>query len=61
MVPRKQGRCSAGQQLEYWKFVDHDHNGIVQAGSKLEEPLIDWTAARFAGEAVPPGCEHKSF
>jgi pimeloyl-ACP methyl ester carboxylesterase len=55
------GRCSAGQQLEYWRFVNHDHNGIMQAGSKLEEPLIDWTAARFAGEAVPPGCEHKSF
>jgi len=55
------GRCSAGQWLEYWKFADHDHNGIVRAGSKMEEPLIAWTTARFAGERQLKGCERKSF
>jgi hypothetical protein len=54
-------RCSAGQWLEYWKFADHDHTDIVRAGSKMEEPLIAWTTARFSGERQPIGCERKSF
>ncbi|MGA2999446.1 alpha/beta hydrolase family protein [Bradyrhizobium sp.] len=55
------GRCYTGQRLEYWTFIDHDHNGIVQPGSKIEEPLINWTVARFAGERQAAGCKHKSF
>jgi pimeloyl-ACP methyl ester carboxylesterase len=56
-----EGRCSAGQRLEYWKFADHDHTDIVRAGSKMEEPLIAWTTERFSGEREPKGCERKSF
>jgi pimeloyl-ACP methyl ester carboxylesterase len=55
------GRCYAGQRLEYWKFADHDHTDIVRVGSKMEDPLIAWTAARFSGESQPKGCGRKSF
>ncbi|RZN13424.1 hypothetical protein CWO90_45050 [Bradyrhizobium sp. Leo121] len=53
-------RCAAGQRLEYWTFVGLDH-GMVQPGSKLEEPLMAWTAARFGGEPPPKGCTRNSF
>ncbi|WP_454619781.1 lipase family protein [Bradyrhizobium cenepequi] len=53
-------RCAAGQRLEYWTFARLDH-GMVQPGSKLEEPLMAWTAARFAGQPPPDGCTRKSF
>lgn len=54
-------RCSAGQRLEYWKFEGRDHGSIVQAGTPLDGPLIEWTTARFAGEPPASGCEQKSF
>jgi pimeloyl-ACP methyl ester carboxylesterase len=53
-------RCAAGQRLEYWTFARQDH-GMVQPGSPLEEPLVTWTAARFAKEPPPAGCTRKSF
>jgi pimeloyl-ACP methyl ester carboxylesterase len=53
-------RCAAGQQLEYWTFARLDH-GMVQPDSKLEAPLIAWTAARFGAEPPPKGCTRKSF
>ena len=53
-------RCAAGQRLEYWTFAGLDH-GMVQPGSPLEEPLMAWTAARFANEPPPAGCTRKSF
>jgi pimeloyl-ACP methyl ester carboxylesterase len=54
-------RCSAGQQLEYWTFAGQDHLTIVQPGTPLEEPLIKWTAARFANKPAPAGCVRESF
>ena len=54
-------RCSAGQRLEYWTFAGRDHFTIVQPGTPLEELLIKWTRARFAGEPQASGCVHKSF
>jgi pimeloyl-ACP methyl ester carboxylesterase len=54
-------RCGAGQRLEYWTFAGRDHGGIVQPGTPLEEPLVAWTAARFAGEPPASGCVRKSF
>ncbi|MCA1457128.1 alpha/beta fold hydrolase [Bradyrhizobium sp. BRP22] len=53
-------RCAAGQRLEYWTFAGLDH-GMVQPGSPLEEPLVAWTAARFANQPLPDGCTRKSF
>ena len=49
-------RCSAGQRLEYWKFEGRDHGSIVQPGSPLDGPLIEWTTARFASEPQASGC-----
>ena len=54
-------RCAAGQRLEYWRFARQDHGSIVQPGTRLEEPLIAWTAARFARQPQPNGCARKSY
>jgi pimeloyl-ACP methyl ester carboxylesterase len=54
-------RCNAGQRLEYWTFFGRDHGTIVQPGTPLEEPLIEWTSARFAGEPNASGCKRKNF
>jgi len=54
-------RCAAGQPLEYWTFAGRDHLTIFQRGAPLEEPLIEWTKARFANEPQVTGCVRKSF
>jgi pimeloyl-ACP methyl ester carboxylesterase len=54
-------RCAAGQRLEYWTFAGRDHITIIQRGTPLEEPLVRWTAARFANEPQATGCVRKSF
>jgi pimeloyl-ACP methyl ester carboxylesterase len=54
-------RCAAGQQLEYWTFAGRDHLTIIQPGTPLEDPLIQWTMARFANEPQATGCVRKSF
>lgn len=54
-------RCAAGQQLEYWTFAGRDHLTIIQPGTPLEDPLINWTMARFANEPQGTGCVRKSF
>lgn len=54
-------RCAAGQRLEYWQIAGRDHGGIVQPGSPLDQPLAEWTAARFSNQPQPSGCSRKSF
>ena len=54
-------RCAAGQQLEYWTFAGRDHLTIIQSGTPLEDPLINWTTVRFANEPRASGCVRKSF
>ena len=54
-------RCAAGQRIEYWRFAGRNHATIVRPGTPLEEPIIAWTAARFAGEPQAAGCSRKSF
>ena len=54
-------RCAAGQRLEYWMFAGLDHGTIVQPGNSLTEPLLAWTAARFANEPQAKGCARRSF
>jgi pimeloyl-ACP methyl ester carboxylesterase len=54
-------RCVAGQRLEYWTFAGLDHGTIVQPGTSLTDPLIAWTAARFASEPQAKGCARRSF
>jgi pimeloyl-ACP methyl ester carboxylesterase len=54
-------RCAAGQRLEYWTIAGLDHGTIVQPGTSLTEPLVAWTAARFANEPQAKGCARRSF
>ena len=54
-------RCAGGQRLEYWRFAGLDHLTIVQPRSPLAEPLVAWTAARFANEPQANGCARRSF
>jgi fermentation-respiration switch protein FrsA (DUF1100 family) len=54
-------RCAAGQRLEYWTFAGLDHGTTVQPGTSLTDPLIAWTAARFANEPQAKGCARWSF
>lgn len=54
-------RCKAGQSLEFWTVAGRDHGTIVRAGTPLEQPLIDWTQARFDGKPQAPGCSTQSM
>ncbi|RZL95758.1 MAG: hypothetical protein EOP76_03450 [Variovorax sp.] len=54
-------RCAAGQRLAYWTIDGLNHGTIVRSGTQLEEPLVAWTAARFAGESPAGGCTRKAF
>lgn len=48
--------CAAGQQVDYRVYEGRDHVPLVEPDSPLVPELIEWTAARFAGEPVDPGC-----
>jgi pimeloyl-ACP methyl ester carboxylesterase len=54
-------RCAAGQRLEYWTFPELDHGTIVQGGTALAAPLMEWTTARFANGPEASGCVRRSF
>lgn len=54
-------RCGAGQALEYWTFAARDHGTIVRTGTPLEQPLVTWTRARFAGEPPARDCSRRAF
>lgn len=49
-------RCAAGQPITYLRIAGRDHGGIVQPESPLSQPLVAWTAARFAGDEPPKSC-----
>ena len=49
-------RCTAGQPIDYRGFPGEGHLSIVGDDSHAPALLIDWTRARFAGEAAPDGC-----
>lgn len=54
-------RCEAGQGIEYWKAPGQDHSTIVRPGSALDQPLVQWTADRFANRPAPKGCPTRSI
>lgn len=56
-----EARCATGQRLESWTFAGLDHTSILLPLSPLDEPLVTWTAARFAGEPQAAGCNRKSW
>ncbi len=48
--------CAAGQVVDYRIYDGYEHAAVVERPSPLLEELIDWTAARFAGEPAPEEC-----
>ncbi|MEW1835660.1 lipase family protein [Microbacterium sp. NPDC079995] len=48
--------CMAGQIVDYRIYDGYEHAAVVERPSPLLEELIDWTAARFAGEPAPEEC-----
>lgn len=49
--------CDAGQLVDYRLYEGLGHTQIVELkSSPLRQELLDWTAARFAGQPVEPGC-----
>lgn len=54
--------CAAGQLLDYRLYPGFGHTEIVELkSSPLREDLLEWTAARFAGEPVAPGCQESEI
>lgn len=50
-------RCQVGGgPVDYRTYPDRDHVGVVAADSPLVPELLDWTAARFAGEDASDTC-----
>lgn len=49
-------RCQAGQEIDFRTYVGKDHMGVVTGDSPLLGELLEWTRARFAGEAATPNC-----
>ncbi|SDG46145.1 Secretory lipase [Pelagibacterium luteolum] len=47
--------CADGQDVDYLTFAGRDHVSLVAPDSPLIGPLMDWTAARFAGSPAE-GC-----
>jgi pimeloyl-ACP methyl ester carboxylesterase len=45
------------QDLDFYLLPKITHFTIVEKGSPIEEPLLQWTADRFAGKPVEPGCQ----
>lgn len=52
--------CDAGQDLDFYLLPGITHFTIVEKGSPIDEPLLQWTADRFAGEPMPKGCQRHS-
>jgi pimeloyl-ACP methyl ester carboxylesterase len=51
------GLCQAGQDLDFYLLPGITHFTIVEKGSPIDAPLLDWTADRFAGKPVTDGCQ----
>jgi pimeloyl-ACP methyl ester carboxylesterase len=49
--------CAAGQNLDFYLLPGITHFTIVEKGSPIDDPLLAWTADRFAGKAVADGCQ----
>lgn len=53
-------RCEAGQSMDFYLFAGIGHIDIVEKGSPIEEPILQWTADRFAGKPAAEGCQRHS-
>lgn len=50
------GRCEAGQQVDYRTYAGRDHLGVVAADSPAVEDLLGWTVQRLQGAPVADSC-----
>lgn len=50
------GLCADRTNLIYRPYEGRDHVSLVAPDSALTGDLVDWTRARFAGEAAEPDC-----
>ena len=50
------GRCAAGQPLEYRTYPGRDHVSVLAADSPLTGDLVAWTRARFLGAPATSTC-----
>jgi hypothetical protein len=48
--------CAAGRELDFRKYPDRSHMGVLDADSPLTEELIAWTADRLAGKPASNSC-----
>ncbi len=49
-------QCAAGYKLDFIKYPDLTHMGLLAARSPLTSELISWTAGRFAHSPAPNSC-----
>lgn len=49
-------RCSAGQAIDYRRYSDEDHMGVVTGDSPLVPQLLTCTRDRFAGKPSTNTC-----
>lgn len=50
------GRCAAGDPIDYRTYPGLGHLSLVGPDSPLTPQLVDWTLARWSGEAPTPTC-----
>lgn len=51
-----EGRCAAGDPLDYRTYPGLDHTGLVAADSPLTPQLVQWTLDRWSGAEPTPTC-----
>jgi uncharacterized membrane protein HdeD (DUF308 family)/acetyl esterase/lipase len=49
-------QCAAGHELDFRKYPDRTHMGVLDADSPLTDELADWTSDRFAGTPAASTC-----
>lgn len=49
-------QCAAGYKLDFKKYPNLIHMGVLDATSPLTEELVAWTADRFAGKPASSNC-----
>ncbi len=52
-----EGRCKAGEQIDYRTFPGLGHVDLVAADSPLTPQIVQWTLDRWDGAAATPNCD----
>ncbi|MFC5338745.1 lipase family protein [Leucobacter denitrificans] len=51
-----EARCAEEEAIDYRTYAGFDHVSVVSKDSPLTPELIDWTLARWSGDAPTPNC-----